>query len=71
MRRKLKLTLTTALMLTLTGCSTMGTIAKALATDGAIVHVDVARKILTRVGTTTNQVHVSHDGSITINAPTK
>lgn len=66
MTQKLKLTLAAALMLALTGCSTMGTIAKHLSKDGAIVHVDVAKQTLTRVGTTTNQVEVSN-GNITIN----
>lgn len=66
MTRKIKLTLAVAGMLMLTGCSTMGTIAKHLSKDGAIVHVDVAKQTLTRVGTTTNQVEVSN-GNITIN----
>lgn len=53
------------------GCSTMGTIAKHLSKDSSVVHVDVARRMITRVGAaglSTNSIVVNADGSILVNS---
>jgi hypothetical protein len=49
------------------GCAGYGTITRNLSKDGAIVRVVTPYGNFLRIGTTTNQVRITADGTITIN----
>lgn len=71
----MKTILALSLLLVLTGCSTtnISKLTQALSKDPAIVSVKVSSVYGTvnvvRVGTTTNSVTVSPDGTVTVNKP--
>jgi hypothetical protein len=69
----MKLFISIAACVLLTGCA--GGLAKHLAKDGAIVIVNMGspwgNQKVVRIGTTTNSVTVSPDGTVGINTPTK